>query len=266
MFESLSQKIEKAVHRLSGRSRLTEINVAEAVKDIRRALLDADVSYKVAKQFTDDVRDKALGANVLTSLHPGQVMVKIVRDEMAALMGTSSSELELKGHFNVVLMAGLQGSGKTTFTAKLANFLQKKKGKKVLLVAGDVYRPAAIDQLQVLGGQIGADVFTLEGDLLNQPLLIGFDFRDFLLFFVDLLFEAFGLLFEFIGFALSPKFCLHGFFAHIFVRDILFFVSGLFKFPLLLRSESVSHSLFPATGILGELSFDDGARFAFTLS
>ena len=164
MFESLSQKIEKAVHRLSGRSRLTEINVAEAVKDIRRALLDADVSYKVAKQFTDDVRDKALGANVLTSLHPGQVMVKIVRDEMAALMGTSSSELELKGHFNVVLMAGLQGSGKTTFTAKLANFLQKKKGKKVLLVAGDVYRPAAIEQLQVLGGQIGADVFTLEGE------------------------------------------------------------------------------------------------------
>ena len=164
MFESLSQKIEKAVHRLSGRSRLTEINVAEAVKDIRRALLDADVSYKVAKQFTDDVRDKALGANVLTSLQPGQVMVKIVRDEMAALMGTSSSELELKGHFNVVLMAGLQGSGKTTFTAKLANFLQKKKGKKVLLVAGDVYRPAAIDQLQVLGGQIGADVFTLEGE------------------------------------------------------------------------------------------------------
>ena len=164
MFESLSQKIEKAVHRLSGRSRLTEINVAEAVKDIRRALLDADVSYKVAKQFTDDVRDKALGANVLTSLQPGQVMVKIVRDEMAALMGTSASELDLKGHFNVVLMAGLQGSGKTTFTAKLANFLQKKKGKKVLLVAGDVYRPAAIEQLQVLGGQIGADVFTLEGE------------------------------------------------------------------------------------------------------
>ena len=164
MFESLSQKIEKAVHRLSGRSRLTEINVAEAVKDIRRALLDADVSYKVAKQFTDDVREKALGADVLTSLQPGQVMVKIVRDEMAALMGTTASELDLKGHFNVVLMAGLQGSGKTTFTAKLAHLLQKKKGKKVLLVAADVYRPAAIDQLQVLGEQIGAEVFTLAGE------------------------------------------------------------------------------------------------------
>ena len=164
MFESLSQKIEKAVHRLSGRSRLTEINVAEAVKDIRRALLDADVSYKVAKQFTDDVREKALGSDVLTSLQPGQVMVKIVRDEMAALMGNTASELDLKGHFNVVLMAGLQGSGKTTFTAKLANLLQKKKGKKVLLVAADVYRPAAIDQLQVLGAQIGAEVFTLAGE------------------------------------------------------------------------------------------------------
>jgi signal recognition particle subunit SRP54 len=164
MFESLSQKIEKAVHRLSGRSRLTEINVAEAVKDIRRALLDADVSYKVAKQFTDDVREKALGSDVLTSLQPGQVMVKIVRDEMAALMGNTASELDLKGHFNVVLMAGLQGSGKTTFTAKLANLLQKKKGKKVLLVAADVYRPAAIDQLQVLGEQIGAEVFTLAGE------------------------------------------------------------------------------------------------------
>ena len=164
MFESLSQKIEKAVHRLSGRSRLTEINVAEAVKDIRRALLDADVSYKVAKQFTDDVREKALGSDVLTSLQPGQVMVKIVRDEMAALMGNTASELDLKGHFNVVLMAGLQGSGKTTFTAKLANLLQKKKGKKVLLVAADVYRPAAIDQLQVLGSQIGAEVFTLAGE------------------------------------------------------------------------------------------------------
>jgi signal recognition particle subunit SRP54 len=164
MFESLSQKIEKAVHRLSGRSRLTEINVAEAVKDIRRALLDADVSYKVAKQFTDDVREKALGSDVLTSLQPGQVMVKIVRDEMAALMGNTASELDLKGHFNVVLMAGLQGSGKTTFTAKLANLLQKKKGKKVLLVAADVYRPAAIDQLQVLGTQIGAEVFTLAGE------------------------------------------------------------------------------------------------------
>lgn len=164
MFESLSQKIEKAVHRLSGRSRLTEINVAEAVKDIRRALLDADVSYKVAKQFTDEVREKALGSDVLTSLQPGQVMVKIVRDEMAALMGNTASELDLKGHFNVVLMAGLQGSGKTTFTAKLANLLQKKKGKKVLLVAADVYRPAAIDQLQVLGAQIGAEVFTLAGE------------------------------------------------------------------------------------------------------
>jgi signal recognition particle subunit SRP54 len=164
MFESLSQKIEKAVHRLSGRSRLTEINVAEAVKDIRRALLDADVSYKVAKQFTDDVREKALGSDVLTSLQPGQVMVKIVRDEMAALMGNTASELDLKGHFNVVLMAGLQGSGKTTFTAKLANLLQKKKGKKVLLGAADVYRPAAIDQLQVLGTQIGAEVFTLAGE------------------------------------------------------------------------------------------------------
>jgi signal recognition particle subunit SRP54 len=126
--------------------------------------LDADVSYKVAKQFTDDVREKALGSDVLTSLQPGQVTVKIVRDEMAALMGNTASELDLKGHFNVVLMAGLQGSGKTTFTAKLANLLQKKKGKKVLLVAADVYRPAAIDQLQVLGTQIGAEVFTLAGE------------------------------------------------------------------------------------------------------
>ena len=163
MFESLSQKLEKAIHSLSGRSRLTEINVAEAVKDIRRALIEADVSYKVAKEFTDQVKEKALGANVLTALKPGQVLVKIVRDEMAALMGSSASELELKGHFNTVLMAGLQGSGKTTFTAKLAHFLQKKKGKKVLLVAADVYRPAAIEQLKVLGEQIGAEVFTIEG-------------------------------------------------------------------------------------------------------
>ena len=170
MFENLSDKLDKAFHVLKGRNKITEINIAESVKEIRRALIEADVSYKIAKDFTDKVKVEALGQEVLTSLRPSQLMVKIVRDEMARLMGGSASELNLDGKPAVVLIAGLQGSGKTTFTAKLANLLQKKRNKKVLLVAGDVYRPAAINQLQVLGAQIGAEVFTIEGS--KDPVTI----------------------------------------------------------------------------------------------
>jgi signal recognition particle subunit SRP54 len=163
MFENLSDKLDKAFHVLKGRNKITEINIAESVKEIRRALIEADVSYKIAKDFTDKVKKEALGQDVIKSLRPGQLMTKIVRDEMAALMGGHSEEINLEGKPAVILIAGLQGSGKTTFSAKLANLLKKKKNKKVLLVAGDVYRPAAINQLQVLGGQIEVDVFTIEG-------------------------------------------------------------------------------------------------------
>ncbi|KAB2814283.1 signal recognition particle protein [Phaeocystidibacter luteus] len=160
MFESLSDRLDSAFHILKGRNKITEINIAESVKEIRRALVDADVSYKIAKQFTDTVKEKALGSDVLVSLKPGQLMTKIVRDEMASLMGGEAADFKIEGKPAVVLMSGLQGSGKTTFSAKLANYLKTKKTRKPLLVACDVYRPAAIDQLHVLGEQIGVDVFS----------------------------------------------------------------------------------------------------------
>jgi signal recognition particle subunit SRP54 len=160
MFESLSDRLERSFKILKGQGHITEINVAETLKDVRRALLDADVSFKVAKNFTEEVKKKALGEKILTSVSPGQLMVKIVHDELTTLMGGEEVPLEINGHPNVILIAGLQGSGKTTFSAKLANYLQTKKKKKVLLVAGDVYRPAAIDQLKVLGEQVSADVYT----------------------------------------------------------------------------------------------------------
>lgn len=164
MFENLSEKLERAFKTLKGQGHITEINVAETLKDVRKALLDADVSYKVAKSFTDTVKEKALGQQVLTAVSPGQLMVKIVHDELAALMGAEQAEINLKGVPAVILIAGLQGSGKTTFSAKLANYLKTKKNRKVLLVAGDVYRPAAIEQLKVLGKQIGVKVFTIDED------------------------------------------------------------------------------------------------------
>jgi signal recognition particle subunit SRP54 len=165
MFDNLSGKLENALHVLKGHGQITEVNVAETMKEVRRALLDADVSFKIAKDFTNTVRDKALGQKVLTALKPGQVLVKVMRDEMAELMGGTAEDINLDGKPAVILIAGLQGSGKTTFTAKLANYLQKKKNRKVLLTAGDVYRPAAIQQLKVLGEQIGAEVFTDEGNM-----------------------------------------------------------------------------------------------------
>ncbi len=159
MFESLSDRLDRAFKLLKGHGYITEINVAETLKDVRKALLDADVSYKVAKEFTDTVKTKALGQNVLTSVSPSQLMVKIVHDELALLMGGEKVEINLKGSPAVILMSGLQGSGKTTFSAKLANYLHTKKGKNPLLVACDIYRPAAIDQLKVLGAQIGIEVY-----------------------------------------------------------------------------------------------------------
>ena len=160
MFEGLSDRLYRSFKLLKGQGRISEINVAESVKEIRKALIEADVSYKIAKQFTDDVKEKALGQDVLSSVKPGELMVKIVHDELAMLMGGSQEDINLKGSQVIILIAGLQGSGKTTFSAKLANYLKSKKGKKVLLVAGDVYRPAAIDQLKVLGGQVGCEVYT----------------------------------------------------------------------------------------------------------
>ncbi|RPE14144.1 signal recognition particle protein [Chitinophaga lutea] len=160
MFESLSERLESAFKQLKGEGRISEINVATTVKEIRRALVDADVNYKIAKEFTDKVKDKAMGEKVLTAISPGQLMVKIVKDELVELMGTTEAELDLKGNPTVILIAGLQGSGKTTFSGKLASFLKTKKGKKPLLVAADIYRPAAIDQLKVLGGQIGVEVYS----------------------------------------------------------------------------------------------------------
>ncbi len=159
MFDNLSERLERSFKILKGEGRITEINIAETVKDIRKALLEADVNYKTAKQFTDRVKEKALGQNVITSVRPGQLMVKITHDELAELMGSESAELNLKGTPAVVLMAGLQGSGKTTHAAKLAHFLQTKKNKRVMLVACDVYRPAAIEQLRVLGEQVNAKVY-----------------------------------------------------------------------------------------------------------
>jgi len=170
MFESLSEKFDRAFKILKGQGRITEINVAETLKEVRKALLDADVSYKIAKQFTETVKEKALGQNVLTSVSPGQLMVKIVHDELATLMGGQKTEINLKGSPSVILMSGLQGSGKTTFSAKLANFIKAKKGRSVLLVACDVYRPAAIEQLKVLGQQINVEVYSEEEN--KEPVKI----------------------------------------------------------------------------------------------
>ena len=170
MFENLTDRLESAFKIIKGQGHITEINVAESLKDVRRALLDADVSFKIAKQFTDTVKEKAMGQNVLKAVSPGQLMVKIVHDELAELMGGEKSDINLKGTPSVILIAGLQGSGKTTFSAKLANHIKSKRGKKPLLVACDVYRPAAIEQLKVLGGQINVDVFTEEDN--REPVKI----------------------------------------------------------------------------------------------
>ncbi len=170
MFENLTEKLERSFKILKGEGRITEINIAETLKEIRRALIDADVNYKVAKTFTDDVKQKALGQDVLRSVKPGQMMTKIVRDELAALMGGTATDIKLEGSPAVILIAGLQGSGKTTFSGKLAAHIKSKKGRQVLLVAGDVYRPAAIDQLKILGEQIGIEVYTEAGN--NNPVAI----------------------------------------------------------------------------------------------
>ena len=170
MFEGLTERIDSAIHRLSGRGRITDINIAETVKEIRRALVDADVNYKIAKEFTDRVKDQAMGQDVIKAVQPGQAMVKIVRDEMAALMGGQAVEIASGTGLKTVLMAGLQGSGKTTFTAKLGSHLKRKKGRKVLLAAADVYRPAAIDQLHTLGTQVSIDVFSMPEE--KDPVVI----------------------------------------------------------------------------------------------
>ncbi len=163
MFENLTDKLERSFKILKGQGKITEINVAETLKEVRRALLDADVSYKIAKSFCDDVKQKAMGQNVLTAVRPDQMMVKIVHDELAALMGSAASDINVKGKPGIVLVSGLQGSGKTTFCGKLALNCKNKRGLKVMLVAGDVYRPAAIDQLKVLAEQVGVYVYTEDG-------------------------------------------------------------------------------------------------------
>lgn len=163
MFEGLSEKLERSFKILKGQGYITEINVAETLKEVRRALIDADVSYKIAKDVTNNIKEKAMGQKILTAVSPSQLMVKIVHDELAQLMGGEHTEINLKGNPNVILIAGLNGSGKTTFSAKLANYLKSKKGREVLLVAGDTFRPAAIDQLKVLGEQVGVEVYTEDG-------------------------------------------------------------------------------------------------------
>ena len=170
MFNNLSEKLDKALHILKGHGRISEINVAETLKEVRRALLDADVNYKIAKDFTNRVKEKALGQNVLTTLQPGQLMVKIVKDELTALMGGDVEEVNLSATPSVILMSGLQGSGKTTFSGKLANYLKTKKAKKPMLVACDVYRPAAIDQLHIVGEQVDVEVYSDQGN--NDPVAI----------------------------------------------------------------------------------------------
>lgn len=170
MFENLSDKLEKSFKLLRGNHKITELNVAETLKDVRRALVDADVNYKVAKTFIDTVKSKAIGSQVLLSVKPGEQIVKIVRDELAVLMGGVTSEINLDGNPNIILIAGLQGSGKTTFTGKLANMLKTKKSKKPLLVACDIYRPAAIEQLRILAEQIGVEIYTEVGN--NNPVEI----------------------------------------------------------------------------------------------
>jgi len=170
MFENLSDRLEGAFKTLKGNHKITELNIADSVKQIRRALVEADVSFKIAKEFTNKVKDKAIGEGVINAVQPGQMMVKIVRDEMAELMGGQAEGINLTGSPTVILMAGLQGSGKTTHSAKLANYLKRKKTKKPLLVACDVYRPAAINQLHVLGEQLGIEVYSEEGN--NDPVAI----------------------------------------------------------------------------------------------
>jgi signal recognition particle subunit SRP54 len=164
MFDNLSERLERSFKILKGHGTITEINVAETLKEVRRALLDADVNYKIAKTFTDTVKEKALGQKILSSVKPGQMMVKIVHDELATLMGGTNEDINIKGNPAIILIAGLQGSGKTTFSGKLASQLKSKKGKNPLLIAGDVYRPAAIEQLKVLGEQINVKVYTEEGN------------------------------------------------------------------------------------------------------
>jgi signal recognition particle subunit SRP54 len=173
MFDSLSDRLERSFKILKGEGRITEINVAETLKEIRRALLDADVNYKIAKNFTDSVKQQALGQKILSSVKPGQMMVKIVHDELTSLMGGAHEDINMKGNPVVILIAGLQGSGKTTFSAKLAGHLRQKRGKSPMMIAGDVYRPAAIEQLKVLGGQIGVPVYTEEGS--KDPVKIALD-------------------------------------------------------------------------------------------
>lgn len=160
MFNSLSEKLESAFKNLKGEARINELNIANTVKEIRRALIDADVNFKIAKEFTDKVRDKAVGEKVLNAISPGQLMVKIVKDELAELMGGTEASFNVTGNPAVILIAGLQGSGKTTFTGKLANYLKNNKGKSVMVVAADIYRPAAIDQLTVLAEQVGVDIYS----------------------------------------------------------------------------------------------------------
>ena len=164
MFEGLTEKLERSFKILKGQGYITEVNVADTMKEIRRALLDADVSYKIAKEVTNNIKEKALGQQILTTVKPGEMMVKIVHDELAELMGGDHVDINLKGQPAIILIAGLQGSGKTTFSAKLANYLKRKKSKQVLLVAGDVYRPAAIDQLKVLGQQVEVEVYSEDGN------------------------------------------------------------------------------------------------------
>ena len=164
MFEGLTEKLERSFKILKGQGYITEVNVADTMKEIRRALLDADVSYKIAKDVTNNIKEKALGQQILTTVKPGEMMVKIVHDELAELMGGEHVEINLKGQPSIILIAGLQGSGKTTFSAKLAYYLKRKKSKQVLLVAGDVYRPAAIDQLKVLGQQVEVEVYSEDGN------------------------------------------------------------------------------------------------------
>ena len=173
MFENLSERLERSFKILKGEGKITEINVAETLKDVRKALLDADVNYKVAKQFTDTVKEKALGMNVLTAVKPGQLMVKLVHDELALLMGGKAADFNISGNPTVILMSGLQGSGKTTFSGKLALMLKGKKGKRPLLTACDVYRPAAIEQLKVIGEQIGVSVYCDEAS--KDPVAIAKD-------------------------------------------------------------------------------------------
>ena len=173
MFENLNEKLERSFKLLKGQGKITEINIAETLKEVRRALLDADVNFKIAKTFTENVRKKALGMDVLNALKPGQLMVKIVHDELAELMGGKFVDINLKGNPTIILIAGLQGSGKTTFAGKLAKMLSTKKGKHPMLVACDIYRPAAIEQLKVLGGQINVPVYTEEGN--RNPVKIALE-------------------------------------------------------------------------------------------